>query len=772
MTSGQGGEGQRKSLDSGTLLIGEIGPSGLRGGLVKIVQLTAPAGILQVAGPQHSGALFIRGRVIRAATSPEHRLTDMAALAHILSVTAGKYRFSTELPPVTIPESLNIDLSALLSWHSGAISQQPSLLDALRAITNAAAIGPGFDSGLASAQMLGRPGAPTFTQGNQPGVRPAATNSAMSQPAPPDLQGADPFGLQAALANYEEKRREELEKLNVVPGAWLDTVYDPDARTMLHLSAIQKIPIPLVEAPDRSHDAVVEDERAAVRKKVVKTAGISLSVVVGLVLMAVAISTTSKYLQANNAESQYHAGMQSLHDGYNDLAKTHFDEVLQLSPGNADALLGRALASSRMGDYAAALRDYDQVISAQPKNIEALYGRAATFLGLKEYLQAMDSAQAALAIDATHMASLHVQARAQLGLNDYEKAIATASGIISREPPAVLGPIFATRGEAYYKAGRLAEAKKDFSEAIKINENDKSSYAIRARVEFQTGDYKAAIEDANEAVFGDATNADLFLLRGQAYEKLGEVEKAAADFDKAVGLRPGTDTYLARSRTDIAAKKYTQAKADLEQVVKDPKAPRESKSQLAMVEEKIKSMPAVQLNLDRLVGKEAPVQKLTYQQMVQAGFALLESGKESDHVQAMHMLETAARANPKDVQTRRYLARAYDVNGRMEDAIKQFRQVQAVQPLDAQDKFHYGHSYFLLKQPKQGAELARSALEQDPDYHPARVLLIQCLLPLNEKAQAIGECEIGLSRAKSPEDRAKFQQLMKTSETWQNHTTE
>ncbi|MFN8655669.1 MAG: hypothetical protein U0105_04970 [Candidatus Obscuribacterales bacterium] len=169
MTSGQGGEGQQKSLGTGTLLVGEIGPSGLRGGLLKIVQLTAPAGILQVAGP-HSGALFIRGGVIKAASSPEHKLTDMAALAHVLSATAGKYRFSTDLPPVPIPENLNVDLGALLSWHSGGINQQPSLNDALAAIVKNAAMGPDFSAD-AGRQMLGRPDSPVFadaTRGQVP----------------------------------------------------------------------------------------------------------------------------------------------------------------------------------------------------------------------------------------------------------------------------------------------------------------------------------------------------------------------------------------------------------------------------------------------------------------------------------------------------------------------------------------------------------------------------------------------------------------------------
>jgi tetratricopeptide (TPR) repeat protein len=783
MTSGQGGEGQQKSLGTGTLLVGEIGPSGLRGGLLKIVQLTAPAGILQVAGP-HSGALFIRGGVIKAASSPEHRLADMAALSHVLSATAGKYRFSTDLPPVPIPENLNVDLGALLSWHTGGINQQPSLNDALSAIVNNAAMGPDFSAD-ARRQMLGRPDSPVFADATRgPGPSPDATRSVtppagqnpapvagggMSQPAAPDLPGADPFGLQAALANYEEKRREDLEKMNVVPGAWLDAVYDPDAKTALHISAIKQIPIPTVEAPDRSHsvDEEAAERAAETRKKVVKTAGISVSVLVGLGIMAVAVSTTAKYLQENNSDSQYKAGMQAVHDGYNDIAKKHFDKVLQLSPGNVDALLGRAVANTRAKDYTAALVDYNQVLVFQPKNLDALYGRAATFLGLKDYAHAMDAAQAALAVEPKHAPSMVAQAQAQLGLGEYDRAIVTATSIIELKPADGLGAVYATRGEALFKAGKLAEAKNDLKQAVKIDEKDGKSYANLARAEFDLGDYKAAAEDAKAAIFADATNADLFMLRGRSYERLGQMDKAAEDFDKAVGFKPSTETYFARGKANLALKKYSRAAADLEEVVKDPKAPPESKEQLAMVKEKIKSMP-VQMDMEGLIGKDEPVQKLTYEQMLQYGQRLLDA---EESAKAVQVLEQAAAANQKDITGRRLLARAYAASGRAAEAIKQLKQVETVQPLEAQDRYAYAEALTHLDQRKQAVDLLRTILDQNPDYHAARVLLIKTQLSMNDKASAIEMSKAGVLRAKQAKDLEKFQNLLKLSETWQSDST-
>ncbi len=783
MTSGQGGEGQQKSLGTGTLLVGEIGPSGLRGGLLKIVQLSAPAGILQVAGP-HSGALFIRGGVIKAASSPEHRLTDMAALAHVLSAGAGKYRFSIDLPPVPIPENLNVDLGALLSWHTGGINQQPSLVDALTAIANNAAMGPGFSAGADSRQMFGRPDSPGFgdltraagpspeaTRPAPPGQNPApAANGAMAQPAAPDLPGADPFGLQAALANYEEKRREDLEKMNVVPGAWLDAVYDPDAKTALHISAIKQIPIPTVEAPDRSHsvDEEAAERAAETRKKVVKTAGISVSVLVGLGIMAVAVSTTAKYLQENNSDSQYKAGMQAVHDGYYDIAKKHFDKVLQLSPGNVDALLGRAVANTHAHDYTAALVDYNQVLVFQPKNLDALYGRSATFLGLKDYAHAMDAAQAALAVEPKHAPSMVAQAQAQLGLGEYDQAIATANSIIEQKPAGGLAAVYATRGEAFCKAGKLAEAKDDLKQAVKIDDKDGKSYANLARVEFKLGDYKAAAEDAQEAIFADSTNADLFMLRGQSYEKLGQLDKAAEDFDKAVGFKPSTETYLARGRANLALKKYSRAAADLEEVVKDPKAPPESKEQLAMVKEKIKSMP-VQMDMDGLIGKDEPVQKLTYEQMLQYGQRLLDA---DESAKAVQVLEQAAAANQKDITGRRLLARAYAASGRAVEAIKQLKQIETVQPLEIQDRYAYAEALTHLEQRKQAVDLLKTIIDQNPDYHAARVLLIKTLLGMNDKANAIEISKAGISRAsRQPKDLEKFQNLLKMSESWQADST-
>jgi hypothetical protein len=62
----------------------------------------------------------------------------------------------------------------------------------------------------------------------------------------------------------------------------------------------------------------------------------------------------------------------------------------------------------------------------------------------------------------------------------------------------------------------------------------------------------------------------------------------------------------------MALKNYSRAAADLEEVIKDSRAPASFKTELAMVREKIKAMPVAPLDLDALGGQQQPTRVLNY----------------------------------------------------------------------------------------------------------------------------------------------------------------
>ena len=89
----------------------------------------------------------------------------------------------------------------------------------------------------------------------------------------------------------------------------------------------------------------------------------------------------------------------------------------------------------------------------------------------------------------------------------------------------------------------------------------------RASVHLGTDDYQAVIADTGEALRRDPKLTYAYNLRGMAYRALGNLPKSLEDFNHAVELAPGLDTYFQRATTYQSMGDHPKAIADLDQVI-------------------------------------------------------------------------------------------------------------------------------------------------------------------------------------------------------------
>lgn len=833
MSSNQAGPNPGKSSEPVQRLDGEISTAGLRPALEKILASGIEIGILHIAAPNRSGALFIRTGAVKAAISPASNLQGMPALKQVLAASEGKYRFSTELPREPIRETLNIDIASLLAWRNASDAKQtPSLAEALSVL---AANAYGYTS--------------TSTRVQKP---PTATPPP-EQPAP-SLQppsSTDLFGLQEALAAYEEQKRQErqqtgenqsdsarqytLEQMQMqaaIPTP-APAVKSGEITQRYDISDLKAIATPATGAPnptagnqpipgagnahtgemntagERTRDRIQGDPRrtsmpyqrvgghnqpsrahqmpgsppvpeaAAMRStaevmlptgetlkasKVRQMRHTMISIGIGSVLLLTAVIATNKMLSETNAVQGYARGMKLLQDGYKDLAKKSFDKVLETDPKNIKALLARGTANTQLNDFPAARRDFDAVLAIDKQNIAALNGKALCFLKMRDFFRAVSASEEVLAIKSNDTQALSTSAQALLEMRKFKLAAEAADKIIAAKPDTGMASAYLIRGDSYFGRHKFVEARKDYSEALELEPNNRSNFAKRARAALQLEDYQTAVTDTTQAIFGDQSNPDLYMLRGQAYEKLNQSDKAVQDYDKAVGLKPSQDTYAARAHAHMAMKNYNRAAADLTEVLKYPKAPKFYREQLEMVQQKIKSMPVAKIDMDALIGKPEKAVVLKYEEMVKQGQSLLESGRAAD---AVKLLSLAVRAKPQDVWARRYLARAMSMSGMPQQAIDQFKQVQFMERLGPKDRTAYAYALVDLRQPDQAVSLLNGVVAEDPDYADARILLIECLLKKNDRANAVELCRVGLNRAKTAKEQENFQKLYQVAVGWQ-----
>jgi tetratricopeptide (TPR) repeat protein len=102
---------------------------------------------------------------------------------------------------------------------------------------------------------------------------------------------------------------------------------------------------------------------------------------------------------------------------------------------------------------------------------------------------------------------------------------------------------YASRGQEWYAKHDYDKAIADFNRAIDLNPKGLAEYGTGAILAYgnrgnaynEKGDAKRAIENYTMAIAIDPKYTASYTSRGLQYEKLGDLEKARADFNAALG---------------------------------------------------------------------------------------------------------------------------------------------------------------------------------------------------------------------------------------------
>jgi tetratricopeptide (TPR) repeat protein len=148
------------------------------------------------------------------------------------------------------------------------------------------------------------------------------------------------------------------------------------------------------------------------------------------------------------------------------------------------ALLERAGAYGRRGEYGRAIADTTQAIRTAP-SAEAYYTRALAYQNMGEDQRAIRDCNAALAIEPKNENALFVRGSARQNLEDYLGATEDFSDVLQLNPSRA--PARFARGTAYYSAGDYKSAVADFSKAIDLGLTDAAIFRMRALAEAELG---------------------------------------------------------------------------------------------------------------------------------------------------------------------------------------------------------------------------------------------------------------------------------------------
>ena len=193
---------------------------------------------------------------------------------------------------------------------------------------------------------------------------------------------------------------------------------------------------------------------------------LKLTKIVGILLIAIALSTTSLNAQppkASTSEEYLDRGINLSEQDEFEAAIAAYTQAIKLDPNNALAYYNRGLAFYHLRDQTAALADFNQTIRLRPDVAIPYRKRGLVLLYLKNY-------EAAIA--------------------DFSEA----AKITPEDPHVYLG-----KAAANLLQGKISEAIPDLDRAIELDNNFAIAYFLRGGAYAELGDRQGALENYQQA---------------------------------------------------------------------------------------------------------------------------------------------------------------------------------------------------------------------------------------------------------------------------------
>jgi tetratricopeptide (TPR) repeat protein len=247
-----------------------------------------------------------------------------------------------------------------------------------------------------------------------------------------------------------------------------------------------------------------------------------------------------------------------------DEAMAAYNRAIQINPNHAATFTNRGIAYHNKNENEKAIADYTEAIQLEPDYAIVFYNRAKAYYAQREWGKAaMDKEEAirlcpGLAVLDYPSISCNNVAPTNLSKGDLadDKEIEDLTKAIIFLPNSA--KLFNNRACAYIAYGEYDKAIADWSEAIRLEPKNVSFLGSRGGVYAKKkGDYAKAIADYTEIIRLAPASSNAFKKRGDAYQALGQYDKAAADHEEAAML----EQEFKKKYPDLLIKKHSIGRA-------------------------------------------------------------------------------------------------------------------------------------------------------------------------------------------------------------------
>lgn len=285
-----------------------------------------------------------------------------------------------------------------------------------------------------------------------------------------------------------------------------------------------------------------------------------------------AVSELTQAIQIDDKNPDAYLSRASAYDamGKPDEAIADLTKAISIDPTNAQAYLQRAMLYKHRGQYQESIADLSEAVKLRPdlitwrasvhrehgKTDEALedytkaieihsgldkathhFNRGLIYADLDQHRKAVDDFTQALRISPNVADYFTHRGTAFFALSDFKRAVADIDAALVLEPK---NPdLYFRRALAYMQDGDNEIALADLNKAIELSPKPPAVfYMKRAIIKSLMRNHEGAIQDITLAIHVEDSDAEEYFDRGLEYLNTASFEKAKADFDKSISLRP------------------------------------------------------------------------------------------------------------------------------------------------------------------------------------------------------------------------------------------
>ncbi len=206
------------------------------------------------------------------------------------------------------------------------------------------------------------------------------------------------------------------------------------------------------------------------------------------------------------------------------------------SKDKAAAYSLRGATYSFLNQYQKTVDDCTEAIKLNAKDSRSFSVRRLAYYYLKQNQNAIADCSKAIALDPTYADAYFDRASAHNSLKEYEQAKSDLSRSIELKfPESSLA--YGNRGLVFERLGKFVEAREDYDRAIALDSKSSWTYYHRAELNLQLHQNDAALIDCNTALKIAPKQSDVYLLRGEIYERLNLYKPAIESITEAIRLK-------------------------------------------------------------------------------------------------------------------------------------------------------------------------------------------------------------------------------------------